>query len=534
MTPAARVRSNTARSLDRALFAIGALSAFIVLIELALLLQTAQPQTAATLFLPFGFAIYVVAGLVAWRRRPSNPMGALIIWTGAAVLLGGISNTGVPVLEGIGAIFATLALAAVLHLVLAFPTGRLETAAARWTVWAGYFVSLVLQIPLYLLDSSSPYPPLAVADAPQVAAVAALIQVVAGAIVTVATVVILAGRLVRAERIHRRMLVPLLAYSIFAVLFTPIRSLVRAFVPIDPLFGEMLQFFVIAGIPIAFVFGLLRGGFPRTGGLEELGTWLGEASATDDRLADVLSHALGDPSLQLYFWSDERSAFADADGDPPPSHDDVRRGWSPITVDGDAVGAIAYDAELITDSSLVSAAGSIIAIAVERERLTADLRATRLAVLESRQLLVTAADRDRRRVAREGQEDDGRVGYVLTHLIADVDAFLGDLERVAGGDEALHPDSGAVIVGRSLREDTAVGSLTPRQKQVIALVAEGRSNASIAAKLFLTEKAVVQHVSRIYDALGLSMDAEAHRRVQAVVLYLAAQETPALARELRT
>ena len=61
MTPAARVRSNTARSLDRALFAIGALSAFIVLIELALLLQTAQQQTAATLFLPFGFAIYVVA-----------------------------------------------------------------------------------------------------------------------------------------------------------------------------------------------------------------------------------------------------------------------------------------------------------------------------------------------------------------------------------------------------------------------------------------------------------------------------------------
>ena len=59
-----------------------------------------------------------------------------------------------------------------------------------------------------------------------------------------------------------------------------------------------------------------------------------------------------------------------------------------------------------------------------------------------------------------------------------------------------------------------------RQQEVLALVAEGLSNASIAARLFLTEKAVVQHVSRIYDALGLTADAESHRRVQAVVRYL--------------
>jgi DNA-binding NarL/FixJ family response regulator len=76
------------------------------------------------------------------------------------------------------------------------------------------------------------------------------------------------------------------------------------------------------------------------------------------------------------------------------------------------------------------------------------------------------------------------------------------------------------MMGRARNADSAVGSLTPRQQEVLALVAEGLSNASIAARLFLTEKAVVQHVSRIYDALGLTADAESHRRVQAVVRYL--------------
>lgn len=291
MTHAPRVHSNSARSLDRALVAIAALSALVVIIEFAILWPQVGPDTAIILVLPLGFAIYVVAGIIAWQRRPSNAMGGLMIWTGAAVLVGGIGATGVPLLQALGTILATLALAAVIHLVLAFPTGRLETPATRLTVWSVYFVSLVMQIPLYLFDPNNSFPPLAIGDAPEIVEVAKLAQTIAGAIVTIAAVVILAGRLLRAERIHRRMLVPLLVYSIFAVLFTPLLSLVRALVPLDPLVLEMSQFVVIAGVPIAFVFGLLRGGFPRTGGLEELGTWLGDSSASGDRLSDALSRA---------------------------------------------------------------------------------------------------------------------------------------------------------------------------------------------------------------------------------------------------
>jgi DNA-binding NarL/FixJ family response regulator len=135
--------------------------------------------------------------------------------------------------------------------------------------------------------------------------------------------------------------------------------------------------------------------------------------------------------------------------------------------------------------------------------------------------VVVLSQHVQRRYARELLADGvGRVGYLLKQRIADIDTFLVDLERVAAGGTALDPDVVAVMLGRARNADSAVGSLTPRQQEVLALVAEGLSNASIAARLFLTEKAVVQHVSRIYDALGLTADAESHRRVQAVVRYL--------------
>lgn len=114
----------------------------------------------------------------------------------------------------------------------------------------------------------------------------------------------------------------------------------------------------------------------------------------------------------------------------------------------------------------------------------------------------------------------GGVGYLLKQRISDIETFLHDLAAVATGATVLDPEVVAVMVDRARRATSAVGCLTPRQREVLALVAEGCSNASIAAKLFLTEKAVVQHMSRIYDSLGLPADADVHRRVQAVIHYL--------------
>jgi DNA-binding NarL/FixJ family response regulator len=114
----------------------------------------------------------------------------------------------------------------------------------------------------------------------------------------------------------------------------------------------------------------------------------------------------------------------------------------------------------------------------------------------------------------------GGVGYLLKQRVADAVTFCADLRRVVGGGTVLDPEVAAVMVGRARRHNSAVGALTERQREVLALMAEGRSNAAIGRRLRISEKAVVQHVSRIYDQLDLLPSNDDHRRVLAVVRYL--------------
>jgi DNA-binding NarL/FixJ family response regulator len=125
------------------------------------------------------------------------------------------------------------------------------------------------------------------------------------------------------------------------------------------------------------------------------------------------------------------------------------------------------------------------------------------------------------RYAEELLEDgaDG-VGYLLKQRVADVDSFCADARRVADGGTVLDPEVVSVMLTRSRRYDP-MGRLTSRQREVLALMAEGRSNTAIAKQLSLTGKAVVRHISHIYDEFGLALSPDDHRRVLAVVRYLA-------------
>jgi len=111
------------------------------------------------------------------------------------------------------------------------------------------------------------------------------------------------------------------------------------------------------------------------------------------------------------------------------------------------------------------------------------------------------------------------VGYLLKQRVADVDSFRADLARVAAGGCVLDPEVVATMMSRPRRDDP-LGRLTARQQEVLALMAEGRSNVAIAERLTLSTKAVTRHVSHVYDALGLPPAEEDHRRVLAVVRYL--------------
>jgi DNA-binding NarL/FixJ family response regulator len=113
------------------------------------------------------------------------------------------------------------------------------------------------------------------------------------------------------------------------------------------------------------------------------------------------------------------------------------------------------------------------------------------------------------------------VGYMLKEKIGDLAMFTDAVRRVAGGGSALDPDVVARLVGRK-REASPVDDLTPRERQVLALIAEGRSNAGIARELVVTVAAVERHVTSIFDKLGLHQSPDQHRRVLAVLTFLRA------------
>jgi DNA-binding NarL/FixJ family response regulator len=111
------------------------------------------------------------------------------------------------------------------------------------------------------------------------------------------------------------------------------------------------------------------------------------------------------------------------------------------------------------------------------------------------------------------------VGYLLKERVGDLKLSADSVRRVAAGGTALDPQVVQRMVGRR-RADSPLDELTPREREVMALMAEGRSNAGIAAELIVTVPAVERHVTNIFDKLGLRQAPEDHRRVLAVLEYL--------------
>ena len=117
-----------------------------------------------------------------------------------------------------------------------------------------------------------------------------------------------------------------------------------------------------------------------------------------------------------------------------------------------------------------------------------------------------------------GESAEG-VGYLLKDRVADVERFIDSIRRVAAGGSALDPEVVSQMLGRR-RATGPLNELTPREREVLALMAEGRSNHAIAAELVVTDRAVEKHVTSIFGKLNLRSTADDHRRVLAVRAFL--------------
>lgn len=443
------------RSTHRALVMLACAVLLVALAIAAVALHgTGAPAWQPILFLSVALS-YLFAGVLAWWRRPSNPLGAIMVVGCLALLIASLAITAVPVLIAAATIGATPILAVMVHLLHAFPSGRLRSRVSRWTVAVGYFTSLVLEIPLYLF---APAPPPAhlvgLADRPALVSVGLVVQSVVGAAVMVVTMLVLVRRLRLADPPHRRVLGPLYAYGVLVVLFIPLSANLAALFSVPQETLGTAQLLAIGGVPLAFCLGLLRGGFARTRELEELGLWLGGTGTARTTVTEALAATLGDPTLTVAFRNDD-GQYVDATGSPvelPAAGGD--REVVQVEVEGHPVGVIEYDATLLADPAPVRAAGRVVALAVERERLTAQLRAGAQALRESRERLVEAADRERRRIAQNlhdgpqarlvvlalaaqrlatGPGVPSETAAAATTLRRDIDAAAGELRRFVHG-----------------------------------------------------------------------------------------------------
>lgn len=117
------------------------------------------------------------------------------------------------------------------------------------------------------------------------------------------------------------------------------------------------------------------------------------------------------------------------------------------------------------------------------------------------------------------EEHPERVGYLLKERVFDAEVLVDAIRRIDDGDTIVDPTIVSHLVGRR-RDDDPLAELTPREHEVLTLLAEGRSNKGIAAQLFITERTVETHVKQIFLKLGVPEDREQHRRVLAVLAFL--------------
>lgn len=396
---------------------------------------------AVVVALPVIFWVYMAAGLVAWWRRPRSGVGLLLMWTGLTVWVIGLNNTSVPAFRTVAPIFTSLVLAAVVHLLLAFPSGQLSSTAARLIVGGMYVAMFVLVAPGYLFDPAGPSPSLAVADLPAVVTVSEVVQTVVVDGLAVATTVILARRLTRVRPGQRLPLALFNGYGAVLVLFVPVTAWAAYFGwPEESLVRDAIQVLSIAVLPVAVLamFGL--GGFRPTTDLDALGAWLGRAEGSRAPIETALADALGDPSLAVAYWSAElRDWVGSGGGVPEEGGGQGARAEYELTFAGVPLARIVYDATVLRDRREVERAANLVGLALERERLTAELRASRRAVAESRERLVGAADAERRRISR-GLHD----GLQARLLLIGIDA-----QRLATA-----PASEVAARATSLRDDT--------------------------------------------------------------------------------
>jgi signal transduction histidine kinase len=399
--------------LRRALLALFALGVIFAGLDVALALtSTHEDQKVVTAILgPLIGLSFMGTGVFAWWRRPLNRFGLLMTGVGIAWFLAGLTESNNSTVFTIGTYVEPLYLVLVIQMVLSFPTGRLETFAQRATIAAGYLDVLAVRLPFFLLggditgDLTGPRPDnvFAIVDAPDLADVFDYTATFVAVVILVTTLVLLVRKRQAATVPQRRALAPMLWTGLALVVLLGIAFVIDV-LGLPGEIGDvagLLALISFAVLPFAFLAGLVRSRYSRAGAVGELIERLNNPEA-DRSLGLALADALGDRSLKLVYWRPSAGHYVTYDGRPVALPDaGSGRAVTEVEREGIRVGAIIHDASLADEPGLVRAVAASAALALENERLEAELRARLDELQTSRSRLVEVSMFERRRLERD-------------------------------------------------------------------------------------------------------------------------------------
>ncbi len=362
-----------------------------------------SPVLTAAIGLAVGLA-WSLIGLDAWRRRPLSRVGPLMVFLGFAWFASLLVFSSVSALYTVGLFFRPLFIAVLNHLLLVFPSGRLEGRLARAIVIAAYLDTIVVvaaSVPFQQPDAEDDVRNLVLLE-PNDALADGLRNAARwiGVALILTSLLLLARRWRRATPPWRRAVAPVLWAGAAAAAFGALRLLNDALGrPLGP--AEVGFFVVLTTVPLAFELGLLRTRLAR-GAVAELVVELGQTQEPG-KLRGALARALHDPSLALAYWLPEQQRYVDREGRPVQLPMDESSGSVTTIVEreGRRVAALVHDASLRDDPELIEAVCAAAGLALENERLQAELRANLGELRASRVRIVAAADAERRRVERD-------------------------------------------------------------------------------------------------------------------------------------
>ncbi len=388
-------------------------------------------------------------GLASWRARPDNRIGLIMVSTGFAWFAAQLVDATPPWLNTIGLAIQSVWIIGLVYLLLAFPSGRLPSRLDRALVATGVTAALGIQL-LAMLDGNKAglhCPGCAnnllqvVHDNHEARGWIGLQHLIGGALI-VAVVALLIRRWLLASTAQRRAVAPVLVAgcaTLAALTATIILDLLG-----DPL-GALpadVYFTLMATVPVAVMFVFLQRRLAR-GMVAGLVVELGGSSTSAD-LRQALARALGDPSLEIAYWFVAEQHYVDGDGAPMKvPADDSRRRSTFVERDGQPIAVLLHDPVLEHNAELVQSVCAAASLALENERLQAELRARLIELQASRARLVEATDAERRRIERDLH--DGTQQRLVSIAMS-----LGLLER------RLPAEAGAQPLVRETREALAL------------------------------------------------------------------------------